>query len=107
MSAGKQSDLESFVKHFGVDSFFCFVDGAKDIEGEVRMKGLIEHLSEMAINPEDVLLVGILVTIGKWPKLVGCRSLLFTLGHVESDRLKRNESTVITSLSEVCAWVSH
>ena len=107
LSAGKQSDLESFVKHFGVDSFFCFVDGAKDIEARGKDERAHKHLSEMAINPEDVLLVGDTCHDWEVAQIIGCRSLLFTLGHVESDRLKRNESTVITSLSEVCAWVSH
>lgn len=107
LSAGKQSDLESFVKHFGMDSFFCFVDGAKDIEARGKDERAHGHLSEMGINPEDVLLVGDTCHDWEVAQIIGCRSLLFTLGHVESDRLKRNESTVITSLSEVCTWVSH
>jgi phosphoglycolate phosphatase len=107
LSAGKQSDLESFVKHFAVDSFFCFFDGAKDIEARGKDERAHEHLSEIGINSEDVLLVGDTCHDWEVSQIIGCRSLLFTLGHVESGRLKRNESTVITSLSEVCTWVSH
>ena len=107
LSAGKQSDLESFVKHFAVDSFFCFIDGAKDIEARGKDERAHEHLSEIGINSEDVLLVGDTCHDWEVAQIIGCRSLLFTLGHVGSDRLKRDESTVITSLSEVCNWVSH
>ena len=38
-----------------MDSFFCFVDGAKDIEARGKDERAHKHLSEMAINPEDVL----------------------------------------------------
>ena len=107
LSAGKQSDLESFVKHFAVDSFFCFIDGAKDIEASGKNERAHEHLSEISINPEDVVLVGDTCHDWEVAQIIGCRSLLFTLGHVGADRLKRDESTVITSLSEVCNWVSH
>ncbi len=107
LSAGKQSDLESFVKHFAVDSFFCFVDGAKDIEARGKDERAHEHLSEMGINPGDVLLVGDSCHDWEVAQIIGCKSLLYTLGHVELDRLKRNDSTLITSLSEVCTWVSH
>ena len=107
LSAGKQSDLESFVKHFAVDSFFCFIDGAKDIEASGKNERAYGHLSELGINPEDVFLVGDTCHDWEVAQIIGCRSLLFTLGHVGADRLKRDESTVITSLSEVCTWVSH
>ena len=107
LSAGKQSDLESFVKHFAVDSFFCFIDGAKDIEASGKNERAYGHLSEIGINPEDVFLVGDTCHDWEVAQIIGCRSLLFTLGHVGADRLKRDESTVITSLSEVCTWVSH
>jgi phosphoglycolate phosphatase len=107
LSAGKQSDLESFVKHFAVDSFFCFIDGAKDIEASGKNERAYGHLSEIGINPEDVFLVGDTCHDWEVAQIIGCKSLLFTLGHVGADRLKRDESTVITSLSEVCTWVSH
>ena len=107
LSAGKQSDLESFIKHFAVDSFFCFIDRAKDIEASGKNERAYGHLSELGINPEDVVLVGDTCHDWEVAQIIGCRSLLFTLGHVGTDRLKRDESTVITSLSEVCTWVSH
>jgi phosphoglycolate phosphatase len=107
LSAGKKSDLDCFVKHFALDSFFCFIDGAKDIEARGKDERAHTHLSEMGINPEDVLLVGDTCHDWEVAQIIGCRSLLFTLGHVGSDRLKRDESNIITSLSEVCNWVSH
>jgi len=107
LSAGKKSDLESFVKHFAVDHFFCFIDGAKDIEARGKNERAHEHLSEMGINPADALLVGDTSHDWEVAQIIGCRSLLFTRGHVETDRLKRDGSTLITSLSQVCNWVSN
>ena len=107
LSAGKKSDLESFVKHFAVDQFFCFIDGAKDIEARGKNERAHEHLSEMGINPADALLVGDTSHDWEVAQIIGCRSLLFTRGHVETDRLKRDGSTLITSLSQVCNWVSN
>ena len=107
LSAGKQSDLEGFVKHFSVDSFFNFVDGAEDIEARGKNERAQEHLSEIGVYAEDAVLVGDTCHDWEVAQIIGCKSFLFTLGHVDTSRLKKFESTLITSLSEVCNWVSN
>ena len=107
LSAGKQSDLEGFVKHFSVDSFFNLVDGAEDIEARGKNERAQEHLSEIGVTAEDAVLVGDTCHDWEVAKLIGCKPLLFTNGHVEMERLKQWNTPTISCLSEVYDWVSN
>ena len=107
LSAGCQSDVETFVKFFKIESFISFIDGAKDIQANRKDNRALKHLSFLNMRAEDSLLVGDTCHDWEIARLIGCSSILFTKGHVSAKRLKRLNSTTIESLADIAGLLSN
>lgn len=105
LSAGKRADVESFTRHFGVNSLFLEIDGASNIEAKGKDERALDHLSRFGFHQSEVILVGDSCHDWEVAQLIGCNAILFEHGHVEGDRLKMLSSSTIKYLSQVCNWV--
>jgi phosphoglycolate phosphatase len=107
LTAGKQSDVEYFINYYGLDGQIHFVDGANNVEASGKDERALEHLSFLDVNCDEALLVGDTCHDWEVARLIGCKPLLFTNGHVEMERLKQWNTPTIACLSEVYDWVSN
>jgi phosphoglycolate phosphatase len=105
LSAGKQSDVESFTNHFGVHSLFLEIDGASNIQAKGKDERASDHLSRLGFHQSEVILVGDSCHDWEVGQLLGCNVILFEHGHVDGGRLKMLNSCTINYLSQVCNWV--
>ena len=105
LSAGHQNDIENFTRYYEVSQFMAKIDGSDNIEARGKEDRAGEHLDSLDLKPTQVLLVG--DTIHDWEvaQSIGCKAILFELGHIKKDRLRRVHTPTIKCLSEVVRWV--
>ena len=101
LSAGHQEDLESSLRHFGIDGFFSDILGQDNTRAEGKVARGREWFAAEGLVPGEAVLVG--DTNHDWEVAealdVGC--LLFTNGHQDSERLGGYRPRKITGLREV------
>ena len=105
LSAGHQNDIENFTRYYEVSQFMAKIDGADNIEARGKEDRACEHLDSLDLKPAQALIVG--DTIHDWEvaQSIGCKAILFELGHIKKDRLRRVHTPTIKCLSEVVRWV--
>jgi len=105
LSAGYQNDVENFTRYYEVSQFMSKIDGSDNIEARGKEDRAGEHLDSLDLKPTQALMVG--DTIHDWEvaQSIGCKAILFELGHIKKDRLRRVQTPIIKCLSEVVRWV--
>ena len=82
LSAGNQSDVELFVNHFKLDSFFNQVFGTNNIKAEGKIVLGKKFITDSSLRPEEILLVGDTIHDLQVANAIGCSVLLLSLIHI-------------------------
>ena len=107
LSAGKQSDVELFVDHFNLGSFFYQVLGTDNIKAEGKIELGKRFITDSDLQPEEILLVGDTIHDLQVANEIGCSALLFCQGHNSVNQLSEFPVQIINDLREVAQYLQH
>ena len=105
LSAGKLSDLTTFVGEFGLSGQIDPVTGVSNIHAAGKKDISQAHLAQVGHDPSNVLLVGDTVHDEEVSIHLGIQCLLFTGGHNSVKALEGCESDLIDDLRQVLLHV--
>ena len=105
LSAGLQSDVEFFLKSYGLDRFMTYVSGVDNVNAEGKKALALAHLSKTACDPKEVLLVGDTLLDDEIAHLLSVNGLLVTNGHNSPQALKTSKSSRIPNLAHFSNWL--
>ena len=107
LSAGNQSDVEVFLDHFMVESFFYQVLGTDNFKAEGKIELGKKFIANSNLRPEEILLVGDTVHDLEVANKIGCSVLLFSQGHNSYNQLSGYSVQIINDLMEVAQYLRH
>ena len=107
LSAGNQSDVELFVDHFNLGSFFYQVLGTDNIKAEGKIELGKRFITDSELRPEEILLVGDTIHDLQVANEIGCLVLLFSQGHNSNNQLSGYSVQIINDLMEVAQYLQH
>mgnify|MGYP000092769104 CR=1 FL=1 len=102
-----QSDVELFVDHFNLGSFFYQVLGTDNIKAEGKIELGKRFITDSDLRPEEILLVGDTIHDLQVANEIGCSALLFSQGHNSINQLSEFSVQVINDLREVAQYLQH
>ena len=107
LSAGNQSDVEVFLDHFKLESFFNQVFGTDNIKAEGKIELGKKFITDSNLRPEEILLVGDTIHDLQVANEIGCLVLLFSQGHNSNNQLSGYSVQIINDLMEVAQYLQH
>ena len=107
LSAGNQSDVELYVDHFKLESFFYQVFGTDNIKAEGKIELGKKFITDSNLRPEEILLVGDTIHDLQVANEIGCSVLLFSQGHNSNNQLSGYSVQIINDLMEVAQYLQH
>ena len=107
LSAGNQSDVEVFLDHFKLESFFNQVFGTDNIKAEGKIELGKKFITDSNLRPEEILLVGDTIHDFQVANEIGCLVLLFSQGHNSNNQLSGYSVQIINDLMEVAQYLQH
>ena len=107
LSAGNQSDVELYVDHFKLESFFYQVFGTDNIKAEGKIELGKKFITDSNLRPEEILLVGDTIHDLEVANEIGCSVLLFSQGHNSNNQLSGYSVQIINDLMEVAQYLQH
>ena len=107
LSAGNQSDVELFVDHFNLRSFFYQVLGTDNIKAEGKIELGKRFIIDSDLRPEEILLVGDTIHDLQVANEIGCSALLYSQGHNSKNQLSAFPVQIINDLMEVAQYLQH
>ena len=107
LSAGNQSDVELYVDHFKLESFFYQVFGTDNIKAEGKIELGKKFITDSNLRPEEILLVGDTIHDLEVANEIGCSVLLFSQGHNSNNQLSGYSVQIISDLMEVAQYLQH
>ncbi|MEC8243281.1 MAG: HAD hydrolase-like protein [Verrucomicrobiota bacterium] len=107
LSAGNQSDVELFVDHFKLESFFNQVFGTDNIKAEGKIELGKKFITDSNFKAEEILLVGDTIHDLQVANEIGCSVLLFSQGHNSNNQLSGYSVQIINDLMEVTKYLQY
>ena len=107
LSAGNQSDVEVFLDHFNLVSFFNQVFGTDNIKAEGKIELGKKFITDSNLRPDEILLVGDTIHDLQVANEIGCSVLLFSQGHNSNNQLFGYSVPIINDLMEVAQYLQH
>ena len=107
LSAGNQSDVEVFLDHFKLESFFNQVFGTDNIKAEGKIELGKKFITDSNLRPDEILLVGDTAHDLHVANEIGCSVLLFNQGHNSNNQLSGYSVQIINDLMEVAQYLQH
>tara|TARA_E500000178_G_scaffold355365_1_gene427727 strand:+ start:598 stop:1239 length:642 start_codon:yes stop_codon:yes gene_type:complete len=107
LSAGNQLDVEVFLDHFKLESFFNQVFGTDNIKAEGKIELGKKFITDSNLRPEEILLVGDTIHDLQVANEIGCLVLLFSQGHNSNNQLSGYSVQIINDLMEVAQYLQH
>ena len=107
LSAGNQSDVEVFLDHFNLESFFNQVFGTDNIKAEGKIELGKKFITDSNLRPDEILLVGDTAHDLHVANEIGCSVLLFNQGHNSNNQLSGYSVQIINDLMEVAQYLQH
>ena len=107
LSAGNQSDVEVFLDHFKLESFFNQVFGTDNIKAEGKIELGKKFITDSNLRPDEILLVGDTIHDLDVANEIGCSVLLFNQGHNSNNQLSGYSVQIINDLMEVAQYLQH
>jgi len=105
LSAGAQKDVETFVSFYQLHPWIRWIDGANNVEASGKGERAVNHLSQIELDPIEILLIGDTLHDLEVANLLGCQTLLYSGGHTNEMRLLEATDLIIPSLLDVVQWV--
>ena len=107
LSAGNQSDVELFVDHFNLGSFFYQVLGTDNVKAQGKIELGKRFITDSDLSPEEILLVGDTIHDLQVANEIGCSALLYSQGHNSENQLSEFPVQIINDLMEVARYLQH
>ena len=107
LSAGNQSDVEVFLDHFKLESFFNQVFGTDNIKAEGKIELGKKFITDSNLRPDEILLVGDTIHDLQVANEIGCSVLFFSQGHNSNNQLFGYSVPIINDLMEVAQYLQH
>jgi phosphoglycolate phosphatase len=101
ISASKESSVVDMVKFFGVEDLFVGVRGLDDHHAFGKTDIGIQWITELALDPESIIMVGDSVHDHEVAQAMGVECVLVVSGHQDYARLSTCGVPVIQSLGEI------
>ena len=101
LSASKEDVLIEKIKHFGINKYFSRIIGLENHYAEGKIERGKKWISELSLNPQEVLLIGDTIHDYDVSKHIGCDCLLIASGHHSYEKLASLGIDIIYTLKEV------
>ena len=105
LSAGMQSDLNSFVAHFKLKHFFQIISGVENILSKGKIEISLNHLRNLRTDSSKILMVGDTLHDSEVAELLGVDCLLFSNGHNSAQLLSKARFPIIQNINEIYEYV--
>lgn len=105
LSAGMQSDLDIFIKHFQLTKYFNTVNGVNDIHASGKLDLGIRHVNQISSHKSQILLIGDTLHDAEIAQNIGVKCLLYSGGHNSKLLLRQSGFPIIHTLSEVLPFL--
>ncbi len=101
LSASQEDLLKAKIKHYGIDKYFYNIIGLKNHYAESKIERGKSWITQLNLEPRDVLLIGDTIHDYEVSKSIGCDCLLVANGHHSYERLASQGVEVIKTLQEM------
>lgn len=101
LSASKEDVLIEKIKYYGIDKYFGRIIGLENHYAESKIERGKKWITELNLNPRDVLLIGDTIHDYDVSKHIGCGCLLIANGHHNYEKLANLGIDVISTLKEI------
>ena len=101
ITAGKESFLDDYIKHYELGNYFCGLVGVDHIHASGKIARAIEYAKGLNLGSGEVLVVGDTTHDHEVGLAMSAHVLLFSKGHHPIERLEKLGSPVISCLSTV------
>lgn len=98
ISASEQGYLLKQVEYFELSHYFTAILGVSDVLGSSKIERAKKWMSEMDMDPKQVLFIGDTVHDFETAKAIGCDCVLVSRGHCSKERLTETGCRVYESL---------
>lgn len=105
LSAGMQSDLDTFIKHFRLTKYFQSINGVNDIHAHGKMDLGIRHVNQILAKSSEILLIGDTLHDAEIAQSLGVKCLLYSGGHNSKLLLRQSEFKIIDTLSDILPFL--
>jgi phosphoglycolate phosphatase len=105
LSAGKDSDVNEFVRYFDLNKYFSIVSGVGNIRATGKREISKAHLNTIASDPNKIVLIGDTVHDFEIADYLGIDCVLFCNGHNSKNVLQTKTLHVIDSYKALEAYL--
>ena len=105
LSAGNQTSLIKWVKHYKIDHMFSDIIGIDNDRADSKLDSGIKWLQSKNFTNKDILLIGDTIHDLEVASALGVDCILVDIGHVSSKRLIETGAPVFNSLDSVFKFI--
>lgn len=105
LSAYKEDNLISILKHYDLFDYFAFIVGLDNIYAGSKLHLGLKLVDKLGIEKNEILFVGDTLHDYDVAKAMGVNSVLIANGHQTKDRLSTNGAFVIDSMEELADYL--
>jgi phosphoglycolate phosphatase len=106
VSAMELTLLRTLLERFELHAYMTHVRGLDHLNANSKIALGVSLQRELALEPQEILLVGDTLHDHELAQAIGCHCLLFVGGHQTSARLHASGAPLIDSLAEVARFVT-
>jgi phosphoglycolate phosphatase-like HAD superfamily hydrolase len=105
MSSLYEKYLESEVDKYAIREYFDYIEGMKDtaVGSKIDMANL--YIKRNNINPNNVLVIGDLISDAELANQLGANCILIPNGHISKSRCLKTGAIVYDSIAEVEKYI--
>jgi len=101
LSAYKQNTLDELVAHFGLTNQFLKIVGLNNHYAHSKVENGIQWMSELDMNPSDVLFVGDTEHDFEVAEVIGVDCVLIPGGHQTREALSKTGATILDNITDI------
>jgi len=101
LSASKEDVLMEKIKYYGISKYFSKIIGLDNHYAESKVERGKKWITELNLNPQEVLLIGDTIHDYDVSKHMGCDCLLIASGHHSFKKLAKLDVDVLHSLKDI------
>ena len=105
LSASFEPSLRSQCEALGIASYMTAIDGQENENAEKKSEIGKRHIRHIGLDPQEVLLIGDMVTDSELSEELGVNCILVNWGHNDLQRLVKTGRPVASSFQELEKWI--
>jgi len=107
LSAGNQYDVEKFVKHYGLNTYFERILGTDNIKAEGKVELAMRFFSNNKYKSDEILIIGDTLHDLEIGNKIGCKTILSSMGHNSKSFLAGFHNYLIDDLRDISSYLLH